>query len=175
VSVTRDDLAHHGFGADGHAFGIGGAHGHGAQLTAGRGPVDVLDRGSVLRVEEAGRTAHGKRLAFDAGAHALRGVAPVFERLGDVPDVGGLVDLLESLLGDVVGIQRLLVVLRPTRVEVDSRGDEIEFGDLFAERGDILFGGLLHLLEFGGVEFPLTSLLLTVADEEYGPENNEQQ
>src|SRR5699024_4854228 len=82
ASVTADAPAQAGSGADGHAFGIGGAHGHGAQLPADRGPVDVFDRGAVLGVEEAGRTTHGQRSAVDAGAHALRGVATVFERLG---------------------------------------------------------------------------------------------
>src|SRR5699024_7737961 len=95
ASVTGDDLAHG-------RFGVGGAHGHGAQLPADRGPVDVFDRGAVLGVEEAGRTTHGQRSALDAGAHALRGVATVFERLGDVADIGGFVDLLERLLRDVV-------------------------------------------------------------------------
>src|SRR5699024_1722268 len=124
ASVTGDDLAHGRFGADGHAFGIGGAHGHGAQLPADRGPVDVFDRGAVLGVEEAGRTTHGQRSAVDAGAHALRGVATVFERLGDVVDIGGFVDLLERLLRDVVGVQRLLVVVDADRgpVEVFDRG-----------------------------------------------------
>src|SRR5699024_10748082 len=66
ASVTGDDLAHGRFGAAGHAFAIGGAHGHGAQLPADRGPVDVFDRGAVLGVEEAGRTTHGQKSALDA-------------------------------------------------------------------------------------------------------------
>src|SRR5699024_12113108 len=47
----------------------------------------------------------------------LRGVATVFERLGDVADIGGFVDLLERLLRDVVGVQSLLVVLGASGVE----------------------------------------------------------
>ena len=129
----------------------------------------------MLGVEEAGRTTHGQRSALDAGAHALRGVATVFERLGDVADIGGFVDLLERLLRDVVGVQSLLVVLGASGVEFDSSGDDIEFGDLFAERGDVLLGGLLHLLQFGGEKLPLTLFLLAMADEENGPEHNEQQ
>src|SRR5699024_6001896 len=175
ASVTGDDLAHSRFGTDGHAFGIGGAHGHGAQLPAGRGPVDVYDRGAVLGVEEAGRTTNEQRLAVDAGAHALRGVATVFECLCDVADIGGGVDLLERLLRDVVGVQCLFVVLGASGVEFDPSGDDIEFGDLFAERGDVLLGGLLHLLQFGGEKLPLTLFLLAMADEENGPEHNEQQ
>ena len=133
MSVSGDDLAHQRISTDGDAFGVGGAHGNRAQLTAGRSPVDVLDRGSVLGVEEAGRTTHRQGFAFDPGANALGGVTAVFERLSDVADVSGFGDLLERLLGDVVRVERLLVVLRSARVEVDSRGDDVEFGDFFAE------------------------------------------
>src|SRR5699024_1448579 len=97
-----------------------------------------------------------------------RGVATVFERLGDVADIGGFVDLLERLLRDVIGVQSLFVVLGASGVEFDSSGDDIEFGDLFAERGDIFLGSLLHLLQFGGEKLPLTLFLLAMADEENG-------
>ena len=133
MSVAGDDLAHQRIGADRNTLGVGCAYRHRTQLTAGRGPVDVFDGGAVLRVEEAGRATYGKGFAFDPGANALGGVTAVFERLGDVADVSGFGDLLEGLLGDVVRVECLLVVLRTARVEVDSRGDDIEFGDFLTE------------------------------------------
>ncbi len=88
-------------------------------------------------------------------------------------DVSGLLDLLEGLLRHIVGIERLLVVLRSAGVEFDPGREDVEFGDLFAEFGDVLFRGLLHLRELRGVELLLTFLLLAVADEEDGPEDDE--
>ena len=173
MSVTGHDLADSRFGTHCHALGVGGTDGNRSQLATSRCPVDIFDRGAMLRVEEAWGTAHGQRLSVNAGTHAFGGVATVFEGLGDTADVGGLVDVVERLLGNVIGVQGLLVVLRAAGVEFDSGGEDIEFGDFLTEGRDILFSGLCHLLELGGGELLLTVLLLAVANEENGAEHHE--
>src|SRR5699024_534509 len=76
-------------GASQHPLGVVGA---GRDLTAGptgRCPLNLLDRGTMGRVEEAGRQLLRQWQALQSGLHARDGVTAVIQDLGDVADLLG--------------------------------------------------------------------------------------
>ena len=124
--------------AGGQCARVGCTHWDAALNAAGRGPLDVLPRGAVLGVEEAGLASLGERVTgddCDDGGAVVAGVGD------DLLDPEHVLDGLaggQQLLGLVVVLQGPPVVVAGGRVEVVGEGVDVELGDLLAEHGHVL-------------------------------------
>src|SRR5690606_1039349 len=113
--------------------------------TARRRPRDVLHRGAVLRVEEAGRAPFGDGFAGQAGAGRGHGVAAVLQGGRDLLHVLRPGGAFSRALGLVIGVHGALVVGADLGVEVRVHDVEVETRDVLAEEGDVLLNTVLEL------------------------------
>src|SRR5690606_9667496 len=113
--------------------------------TARRRPRDVLHRGAVLRVEEAGRAPFGDGFAGQAGAGRGHVVAAVLQGGRDLLHVLRPGGAFSRPLGLVIGVHGALVVGADLGVEVRVHDVEVETRDVLAEEGDVLLNTVLEL------------------------------